>query len=65
MRGLQRLANRLDTLHAFVRVVKSGSFSAATREQVIDQSAAGKQIAALETQLGGELMWRSSRTLLL
>jgi DNA-binding transcriptional LysR family regulator len=62
MSGLERVADRLDTIHTFVRVVEIGSFSAAARELGIGQSAVSKQIAALETQLGAELMWRSSRT---
>lgn len=55
--------DRLDTIQTFVRVVECGSFSAAARELGIGQSAVSKQIAALEAQVGAELIWRSSRTL--
>jgi LysR family transcriptional regulator for bpeEF and oprC len=50
-------------MQTYVRVVESGSFSAAARELGIGQSAVSKQIAALEAQVGAELIWRSSRTL--
>ncbi|AJK46436.1 LysR family transcriptional regulator [Burkholderia plantarii] len=47
----------------FVRVVESGSFSAAAKEAGIGQSAASKQVALLEAWLGAQLLNRSSRTL--
>lgn len=55
--------DRLDAFQTYVRVVESGSFSAAARELGVGQSAVSKQIAALEAQLGAELLWRSSRTI--
>jgi DNA-binding transcriptional LysR family regulator len=54
--------DRLDLIQIFVRVVESGSFSATARELGVGQPAISKQIAALEAQLGAELIWRSSRT---
>ena len=53
--------DRLDLIQIFVRVVESGSFSATARELGVGQPAISKQIAALEAQLGAELIWRSSR----
>ncbi|MBI0328547.1 LysR family transcriptional regulator [Burkholderia plantarii] len=47
----------------FVRVVESGSFSAAAKEAGIGQSAASKQVARLEAWLGAQLLNRSLRTL--
>ena len=55
--------DRLDAIQTYIRVIECGSFSAAARELGIGQSAVSKQIAALETQVGAELIWRSSRTL--
>src|SRR6266849_9354917 len=58
-----RFMDRLNAIQTYVRVVESGSFSAAARELGIGQSAVSKQIAALEARVGAELIWRSSRTL--
>ncbi|MCB8879627.1 LysR family transcriptional regulator [Acidisoma cellulosilytica] len=55
--------DRLDAIRLFVRVVEKGSFSAAAREAGIGQSAASKQIAALEARLGAQLLQRTSRSL--
>jgi LysR family transcriptional regulator for bpeEF and oprC len=55
--------DRLDAIRLFVRVVERGSFSAAAREAGIGQSAASKQVAALEAHLGTQLLLRSSRNL--
>src|ERR1700722_10332188 len=61
---LQELAmDRLDALRLFVRVVESGSFSAAAREAGVGQSAVSKQIAALEARLGAQLVRRTSRSM--
>lgn len=50
-------------MHAFRRVVETGSFSAAAREQNVSQPKISKLIAALETQLGAPLLRRTSRSL--
>src|SRR5580704_352648 len=52
----------LDSIQMFVRVVESGSFSAAAREKSLGQPAVSKQIAALETHLGAQLLRRTSRS---
>src|SRR5580704_7045195 len=52
-----------DAIRMFVRVVDSGSFSAAAREAGIGQPAVSKQIAALEARLGAQLLRRTSRSL--
>lgn len=55
--------DRLDAMHAFVRVVESGSFSAVARELRSTQGAVSKQVAALERHLGVRLLTRSTRAL--
>jgi LysR family transcriptional regulator for bpeEF and oprC len=50
-------------LRVFVRVVESGSFSAAAREAGLGQPAVSKQITALEAHLGAQLLRRTSRSL--
>ena len=57
--------DRLDAIRLFTRVVETGSFSAAAREAGIGQSAASKQIAALESRLGAALLQRTSRSVAL
>jgi DNA-binding transcriptional LysR family regulator len=57
--------DRLDAIKMFVRVVESGSFSAAARELGVGQPTVSKQIAALESRLGAQLLMRTSRTLAL
>jgi DNA-binding transcriptional LysR family regulator len=53
-------ANELDLIRTFLRVVERGSFSAVAREAGIGQPAVSKKIAALESQLGVQLVRRSS-----
>ena len=53
--------DRLAALELFVRVVESGSFSAAARERRLSQPAASKQVAALERALGVRLLHRTTR----
>ncbi len=53
--------DRLAALELFVRVVESGSFSAAARERRLSQPAASKQVAALERSLGVRLLHRTTR----
>lgn len=55
--------DRLQAMQTLVRVVELGSFSAAARELGSTQSAVSKQVAALEKQLGAQLLARSTRSL--
>ncbi|MBI3350101.1 MAG: LysR family transcriptional regulator [Burkholderiales bacterium] len=55
--------DRLQAMQTLVRVVELGSFSAAARELGSTQSAVSKQVAALEKQLGAQLLARSTRAL--
>lgn len=57
------MADRLQAMQTLVRVVELGSFSAAARELGSTQSAVSKQVAALEKQLGAQLLARSTRAL--
>ena len=57
--------DRLEAMHLFVRVVESGSFSAVARESGLGQPAVSKQIAALESHLGAQLLLRTSRSMTL
>lgn len=54
--------DRLDAMRLFVRLVEHKSFSAAARELRVKQSTASKWIAALEEQLGAQLLERTTRT---
>jgi DNA-binding transcriptional LysR family regulator len=53
--------DRLSLMETFVRVVETGSFSAAARHMNIGQSAASKSVAQLEARLGVRLQIRSTR----
>ena len=53
--------DQLDAMRLFIRVVESGSFSAAAREAGLGQPNVSKQIAALEVHLGAQLLRRTSR----
>ncbi|MBC3240799.1 LysR family transcriptional regulator [Pseudomonas lurida] len=56
----------MDKLHAmaiFVRVIERGSFSAVARELQTTQPTISKILRALETELGGKLIARSTRQL--
>jgi DNA-binding transcriptional LysR family regulator len=55
--------DRLQAMHAFVRVVEAGSFSAVARDAATTQSAISKQVAALERHLGARLLARTTRSL--
>ena len=54
---------RLRDMELFVRVVETGSFSAAARHLKIGQPAISKAMAALEDRLGARLLVRSTRRL--
>ena len=57
--------DRLKAMQTFVRVVESGSFSAVARESQATQSGVSKQVAALERELGAQLLSRTTRSLAL
>lgn len=57
--------DKLEAMRVFVRVVESGSFSAAAREAGSTQSRISKQVAALEQDLGARLLHRTTRALAL
>jgi len=51
------------SLHAFLNVVKTGSFSLAAEQLFITQPAVSKRIASLESELGARLFDRIGRTI--
>jgi LysR family transcriptional regulator for bpeEF and oprC len=53
--------SELEVLRLFVRVVETGSFSAAARASGIGQPMVSKQIAALEARLGAQLLRRTTK----
>jgi DNA-binding transcriptional LysR family regulator len=55
--------DRYGAMSAFVRVVESGSFSAAAKQLNVGQPAMSKTIAALEARLGVRLLIRTTRGL--
>lgn len=55
--------DRLHDMELFVRVVETGSFSAAARHLKIGQPTVSKAMAALEERLGARLLVRSTRRL--
>jgi len=55
--------DRLSAMETFVRVVETGSFSAAARILNIGQPAVSKTVAQLEARLGVRLLMRSTRGL--
>lgn len=55
--------DRLQAMQTFVRVVETGSFSAAARDLRVGQPAVSRIIATLESQLGVRLLVRSTRRL--
>jgi DNA-binding transcriptional LysR family regulator len=55
--------NRLAAMETFVRVVETGSFSAAARDLKLGQPAVSKTIAQLENRLGVQLLLRSTHRL--
>jgi DNA-binding transcriptional LysR family regulator len=57
--------DKLDAMQVFVRLVEKGSFSAVAKERGVGQPAVSKQIAALEEELGTELIHRTSRSIVL
>ena len=51
----------LDETHAFVSVIRAGSFTAASRESGVPKSTLSKQVSRLEESLGVQLMARTTR----
>lgn len=57
--------DRLDAMRTFVRVTELGSFSAVAQQLGVARSVVTRQVAALESHLGAQLMARSTRRLTL
>ena len=57
--------DRFTSMQLFVRVARSGSFSAAAREMGMTQPTASRIVAALEKQVGAALLTRSTRAVTL
>jgi DNA-binding transcriptional LysR family regulator len=57
--------DRFTSMRLFVRVARSGSFSAAAREMNMTQPTASRIVAALEKQVGAALLTRSTRAVTL
>jgi DNA-binding transcriptional LysR family regulator len=57
------MMDRLTAIEIFIRVVDTGSFSAAARQYDVGQPAVSKAIVQLEEWLGVKLLLRSTRTL--
>jgi DNA-binding transcriptional LysR family regulator len=55
--------DRLAAMQTFVKVIETGSFSAAARQLRVGQPAVSKLVAQLEERLGVSLLLRSSRSL--
>ncbi|MGF1699574.1 LysR substrate-binding domain-containing protein [Photobacterium makurazakiensis] len=55
--------DQLGAMRVFLRVIQTGSFSAAAREQSTSQATISKKISALEDKLGVKLITRTSREL--
>jgi DNA-binding transcriptional LysR family regulator len=53
--------DQLSAMRAFVRVVRTGSFSAAAKEERMTQGTVSKKVAALEKSLGTRLLLRNQR----
>ena len=60
---MRRPVDKLNAMAIFVRVVERGSFSAVARELQTSQPTISKILKALETELGGKLIARSTRQL--
>jgi DNA-binding transcriptional LysR family regulator len=57
----QPLVSSLNTLRVFEAVARHGSFTRAAAELELTQSAASRQVKALEQFLGQPLLWRTTR----
>ena len=54
--------DRLAAMQTFIKVIETGSFSAAARQLRVGQPAVSKTVAQLEERLGLSLLLRSSRS---
>jgi DNA-binding transcriptional LysR family regulator len=61
--SMRHLMDKLNAMSVFVRVVERGSFSAVAREMHTSQPTISKMLQALERELGGKLIARSTRKL--
>src|ERR1044071_2470131 len=57
------MANPIEEMAAFTRVVATGSLSAAARELGLSPAIISRRLAALETRLGVRLINRTTRSL--
>src|SRR3546814_17936787 len=55
--------DRIDCMRSFVEAVRSGGFAAAARTLDLPRSTVSKQIQALETALGVQLLMRTTRSI--
>ncbi len=62
---MSKSLDRLTLLSNFARIAERGSISAAARDQNLSQASASRQLAALETQLGVQLIHRTTHALAL
>jgi DNA-binding transcriptional LysR family regulator len=53
----------VDQMQSFVRIVEAGTLSAAARAQKLSLPAISRQLSALERELGGKLLLRTTRRL--
>ncbi len=53
--------DKLESMRAFTKVIIAGSFAAAAREMQLSRSAVNKMVIDLETQLGVQLLHRTTR----
>jgi DNA-binding transcriptional LysR family regulator len=60
-RHASRMNDKLLALRVFVRVARTGSFSAAARELDLSQPSVSRIIATLEKDVGGALVTRTTR----
>lgn len=59
------MSDRLNALRLFVRVARSGSFSAAARELYLSQPSVSRIISNLEAEVGAALLTRTTRAVTL
>ena len=59
---VQQYMDKLAAIKVFVSIAEAGGFSAAAKELGQSKSAASRQIAALEEDLGAQLLKRSTRS---
>jgi DNA-binding transcriptional LysR family regulator len=53
--------DRLKTIESFIRIVKTGSFSAAARQLGISRALVSRHVTSLEKRLGARLLNRTTR----